>query len=149
MFVICVFVECPVYVYFADTHSRRCSSNIYYCFCVTDKYSTKGLSKRHNDIDKDTFLTVLTNRRSGDGFNRGFRARDSSVLTYVQEGAALTYFYGKRKVPLNSIIWKERPGRLARALENPPDVQNRHLNSLTKHQQMAATTLLVGQTEHV
>ncbi len=38
-------------------------SKIYYCFGATDKYSTKGLSKRHNDIDKDTFLTVLTNRR--------------------------------------------------------------------------------------
>ena len=34
-------------------------SKTYYCFGATDKYSTKGLSKRHNDIDKDTFLTVL------------------------------------------------------------------------------------------
>ena len=32
-------------------------------FGATDKYSTKGLSKRHNDIDKDTFLAVLKNRR--------------------------------------------------------------------------------------
>ena len=47
-------------------------SKTYYCFGVTDKYSTKGLSKRHNDVDKDTFLTVLTNRQSGGGFNRGF-----------------------------------------------------------------------------
>ena len=47
-------------------------SKTYYCFGDTDKYSTKGLSKRHNDIDNDTFLTVLKNRRSGGGFNRGF-----------------------------------------------------------------------------
>ena len=67
-------------------------------FCATDKYSTKGLSKRHNGIDKDYFLAVLTNRRSGGGFNRGFRVRDSSVMMYVQERDALTYFYGKRKV---------------------------------------------------
>ena len=73
-------------------------SKTYYCFGATDKYSTKGLSKRHNDIDKDTFLAVLKNRRSGGGFNRGFRVRDSSVMTYIQERAALTYFYGKRKV---------------------------------------------------
>ena len=73
-------------------------SKTYYCFGATDKYSTKGLSKSHNDIDKDTFLTVLTNRQSGGGFNRGFRMRDSSVMTYVQERAALTYFYGKRKI---------------------------------------------------
>ena len=69
-------------------------SKTYYCFGATDKYSTKGLSKRHNDIDKDTFLTVLTNRRSGGGFNRGFRVRDSSVMTYIQERAVLSYFYG-------------------------------------------------------
>ena len=31
-------------------------SKTYYCFGATDKYSTKGLSKRHNDIGKDTFL---------------------------------------------------------------------------------------------
>ena len=36
-------------------------SKTYYCFGATDKYSTKGLSKHHNDIDKDTFLTVLKN----------------------------------------------------------------------------------------
>ena len=73
-------------------------SKTYYCFGETDKSTTKGLSKRHNDIDKDTFLAVLTNRRSGSGVNRGFRVRDSSVMTYVQERAALTYFYPKRKV---------------------------------------------------
>ena len=73
-------------------------SKTYYCFGETDKSTTKGLSKRHNDIDKDTFLAVLTNRRSGSGFNRGFRVRDSTVMTYVQERAALTYFYPKRKV---------------------------------------------------
>ena len=69
-------------------------SKTYYCFGATDKYSTKGLSKRQNVINKDTFLAVLTNRRSGSGVNRGFRVRDSSVMTYIQEKAALTYFYG-------------------------------------------------------
>ena len=70
----------------------------YYCFGPTDKYSTKGLSKRHKDIYKNAFLEVLTNRRSGSGKNRGFRVRHSTVLTYVQERAALTYFYAKRVV---------------------------------------------------
>ena len=73
-------------------------SKTYYCFGATDKYSTKGLSKRQNVINKDTFLAVLTNRRSGSGVNHGFRVRYSSVMTYIQEKAALTYFYGKRKV---------------------------------------------------
>ena len=73
-------------------------SKTYYCFGPTDKYSNKGLSKRHNDIDKNAFLEVLTNRRSGSVKNRGFRVRHSTVLTYVQERAALTYFYAKRVV---------------------------------------------------
>ena len=73
-------------------------SKTYYCFGAIDKYTTKGLNKRQNDIDKDAFLAVLTNRRSGSGVNRGFRGRDSSVMTYVQERTALTYFYPKREV---------------------------------------------------
>ncbi len=78
-------------------------SKTYYCFGATDKHSTKGFRKRQNDIDKDTFLTVLTNRQSGGGFNRGFRVRDSSVMTYVQERAALTYFYWKHKLLADGI----------------------------------------------
>ena len=73
-------------------------SKTYYCFGKTNKCTTKGLNKRQNDIDKDKFLSVLTNRRSGSGVNRGFRVRDSSMMTYVQERAALTYFYPKRNV---------------------------------------------------
>ena len=74
-----------------------CSKTNYF-FGSTDKCSTKGLSKRQNVIDKDVLLSVLTNRRWGSGVNRGFRVRDTSVMTYVQDRAALTYFYGKRKV---------------------------------------------------
>ena len=63
-------------------------SKTYYCFGSTNKCTTKGLSKRHNVIDKDAFLDVLTNRRSGSGVNRGFRVHNSSMMTYVQERAA-------------------------------------------------------------
>ena len=68
-------------------------SKTYYCFGATDKSTTIGQNKRQNII-----VNVLTNRRSGGRFNRGFRVCDSSVMTYVQERAALTYFYPKRKV---------------------------------------------------
>ena len=47
-------------------------SKTYYCFGSTNKCTTKGLNKRQNTIDKDAFLSVLTNRRSGSGVNRGF-----------------------------------------------------------------------------
>ena len=73
-------------------------SKTYYCFGATDKYNTKGLSKRHNDINKEAFLEVFTNRRSESGEDRGFRVRQSTVLVYVQERATLTYFYAKRVV---------------------------------------------------
>ena len=73
-------------------------SKTYYCFGATNKCTTKGLNKRQNIIDKGAFLSVLTNRRSGSGVNRGFRVHNSSMMTYVQERAALTYFYPKRKV---------------------------------------------------
>ena len=73
-------------------------SKTYYCFGSTNKCTTKGLNKRQNDIDKEKFLAVLTNRRSGGGVNRGFRVHNSSMMTYIQERAALTYFYPKRKV---------------------------------------------------
>ena len=74
-------------------------SKTYYCFGATDKYSTRGLIKRHNGIDKDTFLAVLTNRRSGGGFNRGFRVRDSSVM--VRSRASRT----------NLLLWEAQSTR--------------------------------------
>ena len=92
-------------------------SKTYYCFGATDKYSTKGLSKLHNIIDKDAFLAVLTNRRSGSGSNRGFRAHKSTVLTYVQERAALTYFYafGVKVGEGSSFLHVRQHGRFMRA----------------------------------
>ena len=83
--------------WYGDGFVGLCSKT-YYCFGATDKYRTKGLNKRHNEIDKDAFLDVLTNRPSGSGKNRGFLVNHLTVLMYVQERAALTYFYAKRVV---------------------------------------------------
>ena len=58
-------------------------------------HNTKGLSKCHNEIDKDAFLDVPTNRRSSSRTNRGYHVNHSSVLTYVHAQAPLTYFYTK------------------------------------------------------
>ena len=65
-------------------------SKTYYCIGSADKYSTKGLNKRQNKLNKDTFLVVLKQKRSSRGWNRGFRVKDSSVYIYMQERAALT-----------------------------------------------------------
>ena len=56
-------------------------SKTYYCFGVNDKFSTKGLSKHQNIINKESFLTVLSDRRSGSGVNRGFRVYNSDVCS--------------------------------------------------------------------
>ena len=71
------------------------SSKTYYCFGGVDKFSTKGLNKTRNEINKDKFMQVLTSRVSGTGLNRGFQVKNSSMYTYIQERAALTYFYPK------------------------------------------------------
>ena len=73
-------------------------SKTYYCFGSKDKFSCKGLNKKHNLLDKDKFLDVLVNKRSGSGVNKGFRLLNNQMFTYVQEKNALTYFYPKRKV---------------------------------------------------
>ena len=86
-------------------------SKTYFCFGANDKFSTKGLSKHQNVINKESFLTVLSDRRSGGGVKRGFRIYNSSVLTYVHERASLTYFNGKTKYsPTLSVRrrWKYR-----------------------------------------
>ena len=73
-------------------------SKTYYCFGAKDKYSTKGLNKRNNKIDKQVFFDVLKTGKNGVGTNRGFRTRHGSIFTYIQERSALTYFYAKRRV---------------------------------------------------
>ena len=78
-------------------------SKTYYCFGTTDKFSSKGLKKKTEQNSEDVFMEVLINRRSGVGKNHGFRVRDSSIYTYVQERSALTYFYSKRGVQADGV----------------------------------------------
>ena len=73
-------------------------SKSYYCFGAEDKCSCKGLNKRQNNIKKEDFLQVLKTRIPGKGVNRGFRTLGTSMVTYIQQKDALTYFYPKRKV---------------------------------------------------
>ena len=73
-------------------------SKTYYCFGEKDKFSCKGVNKRNNEIDKKTYMDVLVTKKSGTGINRGFRSVDNTMYTYLQERAAFSYFYPKRKV---------------------------------------------------
>ena len=82
-------------------------SKMYYCFGATDKYSTKGLSKRHNDIDKDAFLDVLTNRRSGSG-------REPRV-----PGASLDRVDVRARTGGPHLLLRQTPGARGRADHGP------------------------------
>ena len=75
------------------------NSKTYYCWGEEkDKYSCKGISKRGNNITKDTYLRVLKTGEPRSGENRGFRVLKNRVLTYAQFRVGFSYFYPKRKV---------------------------------------------------
>ena len=78
-------------------------SKTYFCFGDTNKMSCKGISKRQNDLDRDTYLNVLKNKESGTGVNKGFRVKDNQMMTYTQTRAGLSYLYPKRKVAADGV----------------------------------------------
>ena len=65
-------------------------------FCSNDegssKYSSKGLSKRTNQLTKENFLHVLRSGKSKHGTNKGFVRKDNTTYTYDQLKTGLTYF---------------------------------------------------------
>ena len=76
------------------------NSKTYYCWGEDGevKYSSKGLSKKTNSFDADTFKSVLFEQQRVAGTNKGFVKRDGHVYTYEQKRTGLTCFYVKRRV---------------------------------------------------
>ena len=69
------------------------NSKTYYCWVQDgDKYSCKGVNKKRNSIEKDTYLRVLMTGQSESGENRGFRVLNNKVLTYSQFCVGFSYF---------------------------------------------------------
>lgn len=73
-----------------------------YC-CWSDstgevKISSKGLSKRTNNLTADMYKAVLRTKRKHSGTNKGFVYSKNNMFTYSQMRAGLTYFYAKRRV---------------------------------------------------
>lgn len=63
----------------------------------SEKLSTKGLSKRTNQIKFDAFLDVLNNRGNIQGKNIGFRSNNNHhLIKYYQSKFGISYFYIKR-----------------------------------------------------
>ena len=78
-------------------------SKTYFGWGDKNKCSTKGISKQHNQLDKEKFLEVLTTKQSAGGVNIGFQVKDNAVYTYQQQQDALSYLYLKRKVMADGI----------------------------------------------
>ena len=57
-------------------------SKTYYCFGVDDKFSSNGVNKKTNDINKGTYMDVLLSKKSGSGINRGFRVVENKMRIY-------------------------------------------------------------------
>ena len=78
-------------------------SKTYFGWGEKNKCSTKGINKRHNEINKEKFLDVLKNKQSSGGTNVGIQVNQHSVYTYRQQRDALSYLYPKRRVLADGI----------------------------------------------
>ena len=72
------------------------------CYFIDDqgekkKFSTKGMSKKQNDITWQRFKTALEGSKDM-ATNRGFRMRDGNIVTYEQQKLGLSAYYDKRWV---------------------------------------------------
>ena len=72
------------------------------CYYIDDrgekkKFSTKGMSKKQNNINWHRFKTALDGSKDM-ATNRGFRMRDGNIVTYEQEKLGLSAYYDKRWV---------------------------------------------------
>lgn len=78
------------------------NSKTYYCWWNNDdaenKYRSKGLSRKQNQLMREQFVSVLQDKSHISGENRGFRKKDNHLFTYSQQCNGLTYMYGKRRV---------------------------------------------------
>ena len=64
---------------------------------VKQKLSTKGMSKKQNEINWQRFKAALGGSKDM-ATNRGFRMRDRNMVTYEQEKLGLSAYYDKRWV---------------------------------------------------
>ena len=72
------------------------------CYFIDDqgekkKFSTKGMSKKQNDITWQRFKAALEGSKDM-ATNRGFRMRDGNIVTYEQQKLGLSAYYDKRWV---------------------------------------------------
>ena len=67
------------------------------------KLSSKGLSKRTNNLTVEHYKRVLTEKTPVRGVNTGFVRKDNVTYTYSQIKTGLSYFYCKRLVESDGV----------------------------------------------
>ena len=78
-------------------------SKCYYCIGEETKFSSKGISRRHNQLTEKDYMHVLLNQTITTGTNMGFRVKGGNIFTYTQNRKGLNYMYGKRIVSSNHV----------------------------------------------
>ena len=73
------------------------------CYFIEDqgekkKFSTKGMSKKQNEITWQRFKVALVEGKKDMATNRGFWVRNGNIVTYEQQKLGLSAYYDKRWV---------------------------------------------------
>jgi hypothetical protein len=72
------------------------ASKCYYCFGDTDKFSSKGLNQKQNEITKEKYQNALNGDDTQQFYKKGFRVKDNQVQTYTLNKNGLKLFNDKR-----------------------------------------------------
>ena len=55
------------------------ASKMYYCFGEQDKFSSKGINRKQNNITKKRYLDALENLTEQQFVNKGFRVKNNQI----------------------------------------------------------------------
>jgi hypothetical protein len=72
------------------------ASRMCYCFGEQDKFSSKGINKKQNDITKQKYLNALKSNDTQESVNNGFRVKDNQMYTYSLTKTGMKLFNDKR-----------------------------------------------------
>jgi hypothetical protein len=59
------------------------SSKMYYCFGSKDKYSSKGINQKQNEITRQHYLNALNGDENQSFVNKGFRINKNELYSYT------------------------------------------------------------------
>jgi hypothetical protein len=69
---------------------------MYYCFGEQDKFSSKGINRKQNNITRQRYLDALENITEQQFVNKGFRVKNNQISTYQLTKSGMKLFNDKR-----------------------------------------------------